>query len=89
MIDRRSTVFFVLALLCFALYPVTDADNKYVPLVVGVVYVVLALATWADFRARRHIEPRPIPGRDVGADGPGGEWSSAAFLHDPEGSASR
>jgi len=70
--DRRARVFTLMALVCFALYPLADeydgADGwrwgdtgwAWVPAVLGVTYLVLALLSALDARSRRKLAPRPL-----------------------------
>ena len=51
--DRRAVFFAGAALVCALLIPVTEADYRWVPVSLTVVYVLLALASWADRRSRR------------------------------------
>jgi hypothetical protein len=51
--DRRATFFLVAALVCVLLVPVTD-DDRWVPIVTAIVYVLLALASFLDARSRKH-----------------------------------
>ena len=53
MSDRRAMFFLLVAAVCFALVPVADAEFRPLTLVVGGVYVVLALASFLDHRSRR------------------------------------
>lgn len=48
--DRRALFFAVAASLAAALVPVTTEPLRYVPIIVAVTYVVLALASWLDWR---------------------------------------
>jgi hypothetical protein len=51
--DRRAAFFAIAAAVCFALVPVAEPDLRWVPWVVGSVYVLLSLASAADHRSRR------------------------------------
>jgi hypothetical protein len=51
--DRRAWFFALAALACFALTPVAEARFRNLTVAVGAVYVLLALASWLDFRSRR------------------------------------
>ena len=65
-------MFVLFAIVCFALYPLADRYDgsgawqfgsegwAWVPLVLGIVYLVLALLSWLDDQGRRHLEPRPL-----------------------------
>ena len=52
--DRRAAFFFGAAVACFLLVPVADG-YEWVPITVGVMYVVLALGSWLDARGHRRI----------------------------------
>ena len=49
--DRRALFFLGAAGLCAALIAETDAEVRWVPIALAVVYVVLALASWLDWRS--------------------------------------
>jgi hypothetical protein len=51
--DRRAQFFLIAAVVCFALLPVADDEHRELTVGVGVVYVLLALASALDFRSRR------------------------------------
>jgi hypothetical protein len=51
--DRRAVFFAGAAIVCALLYPVTEQGQRWVPAALAVVYVLLALASWADRRSRR------------------------------------
>jgi hypothetical protein len=50
--DRRAQFFVLAALLCVVLVPLAPHDFKEVTAVVAVTYLVLALASYLDFRSR-------------------------------------
>lgn len=50
--DRRAAFFLLAAAICALLAPVTDADQRWVPIGLAGLYVVLAAASWADRRSR-------------------------------------
>jgi hypothetical protein len=50
--DRRASFFALAALVCFALVPVADERFRSLTIWVGIVYVLLALASYLDFRSR-------------------------------------
>lgn len=52
--DRRVPFFAVVALVCFALIPVSDDSFDQVPLVVGCVYTVLTVLFLLDWLGRRN-----------------------------------
>lgn len=70
--DRRALVFGIFAVVCFALYPLADkydgADGwawsdkgwAWVPVVLGSVYLVLALLSLLDARSRDKLQARPL-----------------------------
>jgi hypothetical protein len=51
--DRRATFFLLAAVVCFALVPLAEARFRNLTVAVGVVYVLLSLASYLDFRSRR------------------------------------
>jgi hypothetical protein len=51
-VDRRALFFFGAALVCFALAPIGLEEHRHVAVIVGVVYVVLALLSLLDARSR-------------------------------------
>ncbi|HEV7865453.1 MAG TPA: hypothetical protein VGR20_22340 [Acidimicrobiia bacterium] len=51
--DRRALFFLVAALVCGLFVPLTDPPLRWVPEVLSVTYVVLALASYFDARANR------------------------------------
>ena len=50
--DQRAIFFLGAAFVCALLIPVTDGEHRWVPIALAVVYVLLALASWADRRSR-------------------------------------
>jgi hypothetical protein len=50
--DRRATFFALAAVVCFALIPVAEARFRNLTAAVGIVYLLLALASFLDFRSR-------------------------------------
>ena len=50
--DRRALFFLVAALVCVALWPLAEARYRNLTLGLAGVYVLLALASWLDFRSR-------------------------------------
>lgn len=48
--DRRALFFLTAAVLSGALYFVMEDELRYVPRLVTVVYVLLAVASWLDWR---------------------------------------
>ena len=53
MTDRRAWFFALAALVCFALAPVAEARFRNLTVAVGAVYLLLAVASWLDFRSRQ------------------------------------
>ncbi len=51
--DRRTRFFLIAALACFLVAPVGLAEYREVAVVVGAVYIVLAIASFADHAGRR------------------------------------
>jgi hypothetical protein len=49
--DRRAIFFLGAAAICAVLIPETDAELRWVPTALAVVYVVLAAASYLDWRA--------------------------------------
>jgi hypothetical protein len=52
MIDRRSLFFVVAAIACVVLIPLSDADLRWVPIVVAITYAVLAVLSYLDWSSR-------------------------------------
>ena len=52
MIDRRSRFFAGAALVCVVLIPLSDASLRWVPIIVSIIYVVLAVLSFLDWRSR-------------------------------------
>jgi hypothetical protein len=52
-VDRRAAFFVVAAIVCALLVPVTPSELQTVGEVLVVVYLLLALASWLDFRSRK------------------------------------
>ena len=51
--DRRVQFFLIASLACFALYLPTPPDLRWVPLVLGCVYLVLSALTGLDLWSKR------------------------------------
>jgi hypothetical protein len=49
--DRRALFFLVAAAMCAALIAETDAEVRSVPIGLAITYVVLALASYLDWRS--------------------------------------
>ena len=52
-VDRRVPFFLVFAVVCLALVPFSDKGLRYVPIVVAIIYVVLAALFFFDWLSRR------------------------------------
>ena len=50
--DRRAVFFVGAAIVCAILIPVTEEEQRWVPTVLAILYLVLAVASWADKRTR-------------------------------------
>jgi hypothetical protein len=50
--DRRAAFFAGAALLSMLLIPITEQQHRWVPSALAAVYLLLALASWADRRTR-------------------------------------
>jgi hypothetical protein len=50
--DRRALFFLVAAVICVLLVPVAEAKYRSLTLGLVGVYVLLAVASWLDFRSR-------------------------------------
>jgi hypothetical protein len=69
--DRRAIFFLGAALVSALLVPVTEQAQRWVPVMLAVVYVVLAVASWADKRTRsRGRRDRPSHGVGCAGDPP-------------------
>ena len=55
--DRRAIFFLVAGIVCAVLTPLTPADIRWFPIVVALVYLVLAAASALDNRSRRRRPP--------------------------------
>jgi hypothetical protein len=62
--DRRAAFFFIASVAGFLLIPVADPAHRWVAIMVGVVYFLLALASIADARSRATTPPRRRPPTD-------------------------
>ena len=51
--DKRSVFFVISAVVAALMIPLSDADLRWVPEVVAVTYVVLAVLSFLDFESRR------------------------------------
>jgi hypothetical protein len=51
-VDKRAGFFLGAAILCLLILPITPAHYRDVGIIVSVVYLILALASWLDFRSR-------------------------------------
>ena len=50
--DRRALVFLMFAVACFVLAPIAERDHRWVPIGLGAIYILLALASALDARTR-------------------------------------
>jgi hypothetical protein len=50
--DRRSVFFLGAAVACALLIPVADDPQRWLPIVLSIVYTLLSVASWADARTR-------------------------------------
>lgn len=68
-VDRWAVFFVGAAIVSLVLVPVTEDEYRWVPLALGIVYLLLALASWADRRGRSagHTQTMERP-RSPGAD---------------------
>ena len=67
--DRRAVFFVGAAIVCAILIPVTEQEQRWVPTVLAILYLVLALASWADKRTRtRGRADRPPHGSEGASD---------------------
>jgi hypothetical protein len=55
--DRRAAFFLLAAALCFVLVPIADHEHRWVASGLGVVYVLLALASFLDARSKDRARP--------------------------------
>ena len=63
MVDRRAVFFLLAAALSLLLVPVTPADYRWVGIILGASYLLLAAGSYFDFRSRTRRRP--------GGTGPG------------------
>jgi hypothetical protein len=70
--DRRAIFFVGAGAVCAALIPPTDAELRWVPLWMAIVYGVLAVLSFLDWWSRRadHAETRSVPKHDAPSDQP-------------------
>jgi hypothetical protein len=57
--DRRAAFFVAAAAVSAILIPVTEEEQRWVPVSLVVVYLLLAVASWADHRTRTRLTTRP------------------------------
>ena len=50
--DRRAVFFLGAAVVSFVLIPVTEPEQRWVPIALAVVYLLLSIASWMDRRGR-------------------------------------
>jgi hypothetical protein len=55
--DRRITLFFVIAVISFALWPLADEKYQFIPPLVGGAYLVLAALFLLEWLSRRSDSP--------------------------------
>ena len=55
--DRRAAFFVGAAIISAILIPVTEQAQRWVPAVLAIVYLLLAVASWADHRTRTRGRP--------------------------------
>ena len=60
--DRRALFFLGAAVVCAVLIPVTEPEQRWVPIVLTIVYALLAVASWADARSRGRLGSHPADG---------------------------
>ena len=56
-VDRRAVFFLFSAVLSLVLLPLCPPDLRYVGWTLAVVFLLLAAASWADFRSRHRRHP--------------------------------
>ena len=54
--DRRAMFFFGAAIVCGVPIPITEPEQRWVPIALSIVYALLALASWADARSRHRLD---------------------------------
>ena len=59
--DRRAAFFVGAAIISAILIPVTEQAQRWVPAVLAIVYLLLAVASWADHRTRTRGRPDRPP----------------------------
>jgi len=62
-VDKRALFFLGAAGLCLLILPVTPDTYRTVGIILVIAYLVLALASWLDYRSRAYgrIGGRPVP----------------------------
>jgi len=55
--DRRALFFIGAAIVAALLVPVTEEEHRFVPIALSIVYVLLAVGSWADHRSKSRMEP--------------------------------
>jgi hypothetical protein len=55
--DRRAVFFLIAAIVSAVLIPITAAAERWVPITLSIVYVLLSVASWADSRSRHGTRP--------------------------------
>jgi hypothetical protein len=54
--DRRAVFFLGAAVVCAVLIPVTASEERWLPIFLSVVYLLLAVASFLDTRSRGRID---------------------------------
>jgi hypothetical protein len=72
--DRRAAFFVAAAVICAVLVPVTEQEQRWVPAALTVVYVLLAIASWADRRTRTGGRSRTSRPPSEAAAGSSSRW---------------
>ena len=50
--DRRALFFAGAALVCAVLIPLTESAQRWLPVILSIVYALLSIASWADARTK-------------------------------------
>jgi hypothetical protein len=56
MSDKRARFFLLAALVCLLLIPLSDDQFRALTLGVAITYLLLALASYLDFRSRKKVD---------------------------------
>ena len=65
--DRRALFFVGAAIVCAILIPVTEQEQRWVPAALAILYLILAVASWADKRTKTRGRPARPPHGGGGA----------------------